>query len=561
MPALRFPDASRSARWTVPKTGEVFAGKYRVQRVLGRGALAEVVLATHVRLEQSVALKILLPEWAGHAEVEERFLREARAATRIRSEHVARVFDVVTDEGTAPHLVLEYLDGQDLDDVLASRGPLPVRTAVEYLLQASEALAEAHMHGIVHRDLKPSNLYLTHRADGSECVKVLDFGISHVEGPRELRLTDPKALMGSPYYMAPEQIHSPRSVDARADVWALGAILYELVSGVPPFTAPSLPELYRLVVEEEPPPLAQVHPSVPLELEAAIRGALTKDAGRRFHDVGAFARAIAPFGGAAGQESAERIVRVLARGSSHPARSRASREADNTPDGRVLAGGVAVEGDVLSRVSAPRLRGTVPDPAASTHDDDLGDGDDDDDDDDEGWLNGITPVAVRATSVRSVSVAREVARRGPVEAPRTLPAAQPRRRRVVGPLALGALIGGTVALGLALALGPASFRDRARALVSDWMVRVQQIATGRLDVTGEPLSIERPPFAADARPKPVPSATAALPAPRPLPKPTQPAPPRAKPAAPAKVSPTRPALHREDAHRTRRDESLFEDRK
>src|SRR5262249_47545583 len=159
-------------------------------------------------LDQRVALKILLPEWAGDPDVVERFLREGRAATRIKSEHVVRVFDVGTLESGAPFLVMEFLEGHSLDDVLATWGALPVPTAIDWVLQAAEAIGEAHTQGIVHRDLKPANLFLTRRADGSACIKVIDFGLSKLTDPRmsgaSVKLTRPTDVMGSPHYMAPE---------------------------------------------------------------------------------------------------------------------------------------------------------------------------------------------------------------------------------------------------------------------------------------------------------------------------------------------------------------------
>src|SRR5580700_4611207 len=236
--------------------GQVLAGKYRVERVLGRGGMGMVVAAEHLHLRQKVAIKFLLPDATD--EVVARFLREARSAARIRSEHVARVLDVAELPDGAPYMVMEYLDGSDLSRVLRKRGPLPIEDAVDYVLQAGEAIAEAHMAGIVHRDLKPANLFLTTAADGSATVKVLDFGISkdsnETNADEAMALTRTTAVLGSPYYMAPEQMRSTRGVDARADIWSLGIILYQLLTKSVPFKSESFVELALMVVNEEPAP-------------------------------------------------------------------------------------------------------------------------------------------------------------------------------------------------------------------------------------------------------------------------------------------------------------------
>src|SRR5262245_19524317 len=203
---LRMQRDQQAQRSAVPVVaGDVIAGKYRVERELGAGGMGVVVAATHLQLDQRVALKFLLPQVACDAAWVERFSREARAAVKIQSEHVARVLDVGTLPSGQPYMVMEYLDGSDLAQVVRQHGGLPGQEAIEYVLQACEALAEAHAAGIVHRDLKPANLFLTRRADGSPCVKVLDFGISKamLVGPQERPgspLTQTSALMGSPRY-------------------------------------------------------------------------------------------------------------------------------------------------------------------------------------------------------------------------------------------------------------------------------------------------------------------------------------------------------------------------
>lgn len=291
------------------QVGDILVDKYRVERVLGAGGMGVVVAATHLQLEEPVAIKLMLPEAARSSEAGQRFLREARAAVKIKSEHVARVTDVGTLPSGAPYMVMEHLTGRDLADALAADGPLPPAVAAEYVLQACEALAEAHAAGIVHRDLKPPNLFLTHRADGSPCIKVLDFGISKFTTSKASELkTKTSAVMGSPLYMSPEQLRSARDVDARSDIWALGAVLYELLTGVPPFDAETIPQLLMMIIEAPTPPLGR--PDVPPALEAVVRRCLEKDRDRRYQHVGELAEALAPFVGARGRMSAERVVEV-----------------------------------------------------------------------------------------------------------------------------------------------------------------------------------------------------------------------------------------------------------
>jgi eukaryotic-like serine/threonine-protein kinase len=295
--------------------GEILAGKYRVERVLGIGGMGVVVAAHHIQLDKRVALKFLLPEATTNAEVVARFAREARAAVKIESEHVARVIDVGAMESGAPYMVMEYLVGSDLAHRLQEHGAIAIEEAIDYLLQACEAIAEAHAAGIVHRDLKPANLFLTRRADGSSLVKVLDFGISKATLPAgsqpDMSLTKTASVMGSPLYMAPEQMRSTRSVDARADIWALGVILYELLSGKVPFEATTMPELCAMVLTEAPAPLRDKRPDTPPGLWAVIERCLQKDPAQRFGNVSDLANALSSFAPARSRLSVERISRVL----------------------------------------------------------------------------------------------------------------------------------------------------------------------------------------------------------------------------------------------------------
>ena len=299
------------------QVGQLIAGKYRIQKVLGRGGMGVVLAALHEHLNQHVALKFLTDDAYQQPEAVTRFLREARSAVQIQSEHVARVMDVGTLESGAPYIVMEYLRGLDLKEVSTRRGPLPLTEAVDYVLQACDAVAEAHSLGIIHRDLKPSNLFLTERPDGSPLVKVLDFGISKaLHGGRggetsKHQMTASAAIMGSPQYMSPEQIRSSKNVDARADVWALGTILHELVAGSPAYVADTVPGLLAMIVADSPPPLSATRPDVPSELEAVVLRCLEKDRERRFASVAEFARALERFASPEMRAIIRRICRVL----------------------------------------------------------------------------------------------------------------------------------------------------------------------------------------------------------------------------------------------------------
>src|ERR1700722_6382786 len=271
--------------------GDVLAGKYRVERVIGQGGMGVVVAATHLQLGQLVALKFTTLD-SGPAV--ERFLREARSAVRLRSEHVARVTDVGTLETGAPYMVMEYLEGQDLSQVLRDRGPLAVPDAVGYVVQACEAVAEAHGLGIVHRDLKPHNLFLTSGVSGLPKVKVLDFGISK-SMDAELALTRTAEIVGTPMYMSPEQLRSARDVDLRTDIWALGVILYELLTGRLPFEAENLPQLCTMVATEAPKSLIEHRPDLPRALNDAVLHCLERAPQARFADAAELVAALAPF--------------------------------------------------------------------------------------------------------------------------------------------------------------------------------------------------------------------------------------------------------------------------
>jgi len=288
--------------------GQILAGKYAIERVLGQGTMGLVLGARHIALQQPVAIKIMLAGRKVTADHEARFLREARIAAMLKSEHAAKVLDMGTHESGAPYIVMEFLDGQDLAAVLEERGPLQVGDAVAYILQACEAIAEAHALGIVHRDIKPANLFLTKSMDG-DCVKVVDFGVAK-QMDSDLGLTGTGAALGSPLYMSPEQMNGSRDVDARADIWALGVTLYELLAQTTPFHADTVMALMTHVLLEPPRPLEQFRPDAPPGLAAVIVQALEKDRQRRFPSVAQFAAALAPYAGASSAQHVERAAKV-----------------------------------------------------------------------------------------------------------------------------------------------------------------------------------------------------------------------------------------------------------
>lgn len=278
--------------------GEVLLGKYRVERVLGKGGMGIVVAARHVHLGELFAIKMLLPEAMDHHEAVERFLREARASAKLKGEHVARVHDVGSLENGIPYMVLEYLDGQDLKKVVRSRGGLPLDEAALYVYQACEAVSEAHSNGIVHRDLKPANLFLIQRPNGSPCVKVLDFGISkEIDPTNQLSsdLTRTGAFMGSPLYMSPEQMANIKAADVRTDIWALGVILYELAVGRVPFTAAAVTELVTKVLTTSPIAPSLARPGIPTAFDAIVLKCLEKQPEHRFQSVRELMEQLLPY--------------------------------------------------------------------------------------------------------------------------------------------------------------------------------------------------------------------------------------------------------------------------
>jgi serine/threonine-protein kinase len=298
------PHTAATSRLPV-REGEILEGQYRIVRVLGQGGMGCVFLAMHVHLEIPVAIKFLMD--ATSREAERRFIREASITANLKSRHVVRV-NSVGRHNEALYIVMEYLDGEDLSALLKRAGPLPIESAVGHILEACEALALAHAAGVVHRDVKPSNLMLTRRG-----IKVLDFGVSKVTAARVSgtlpgRLTTTSEFIGSPIYMAPEQINNAANVDGRADIWSIGVVLYQLLSGATPWMADTVLGLFSIMAKQPPKPITEYRCDVPAGLAAIIEQCLEKDRERRWPSIAAFAAALAPYGPRSAAEIVERIA-------------------------------------------------------------------------------------------------------------------------------------------------------------------------------------------------------------------------------------------------------------
>ncbi len=291
----------------VPRPGEVIEGKYRVEKVLGEGGMGVVLAAHHELLDQKVAVKVLT---ATDPKAMSRFSLEAKATAQLKSEHVARIMDVGVLPDGAPFMVMEYLEGCDLEELLRLNGRLPVEETVGYVIDALDGLAQAHALEIIHRDIKPANLFLAVQTSGTSIVKLVDFGISKSIASRSSGktgvLTGDHSTVGSPTYMAPEQIRSPKDVDARSDIWAIGVVIYELLSGAAPFRGDSVGEIFAAVLEQRPRALSKVVPDVPPELSAIVARCMS-DRAERYPNVLELATALAPFGP---EDSAARVKRI-----------------------------------------------------------------------------------------------------------------------------------------------------------------------------------------------------------------------------------------------------------
>jgi serine/threonine-protein kinase len=378
----------------------VLAGKYRIERILGTGGMAVVAAAYHLQLHQRVAIKYLVEEALEYPEVVERFTREARAAARIRGEHVARVIDVGTFDCGAPYMVLEYLRGQDLAWHLTKNGPLPVGDVVRYMLETCEALAEAHTAQIVHRDLKPANLFLAKGPDHRNMIKVLDFGVSKiVDEP----MTDPAKLLGTVGYMSPEQLRASHGVDTRTDIWSIGVIMYELLTGVTPFTGATMVAIAQAITTNTPKPISEIRPDLPAGLAAAITRCMSTHPADRFPTVLELARAIAPFAEGGDPKSVARIMGVVCGSMAPPPIAIPAYAATPLPATPKTPPPIASEAPMVTPIRAtPELSRSI----AST------------------WLrSGRTWFAVGALAIAALVSGRDVLQRAPAAKPPPVPSA------------------------------------------------------------------------------------------------------------------------------------------
>jgi serine/threonine-protein kinase len=514
------------------ETGQILAGKYRVDKVLGEGGMGIVVAATDLQLERQVAIKFLLPEFAHHPEASPRFMREARAAVKIQSEHIARVIDVNTMENGSPYMVMEYLHGSDLAHVLDDRGQLPMEEAVLFVIEACDAIAEAHSYGIVHRDLKPANLFLAKMPDESHRIKVLDFGISKsvIAGGSTIdqSLTRTSSMMGSPLYMSPEQIKSTRDVDQRTDVWALGVILYELLTGNLPFSGKSIPELSAQILLEPPLPLSHYRPDLPQELGDVLVMALQKDLNKRYPSTSEFAIDLLHFAPRKARANVERITRLL-----HQAGI--SQSIMPAPSSR----GAETMGPSLSslpRASASKLP-APPGIGGALEGVDTG-------------ILGSRPVSAQGRNSTGIRVEGAMARSGPTVTEFTkTPGPHPTTRFSSRSLAVAGLVLAVLIGGLALALLSGGDDVSAEATTQDEAA----LAAAPEPRPAAPAQPEPPSAAVQAaetrdepepavRPVPPepPAAIEPTPAPKPRPKPVVKAP-APRPAQPAATGPAGPA--------------------
>lgn len=477
--------------------GDVIAGKYRVEELIAVGGMGVVVSARHLSLGQTVAIKVLLPLEVSDDSTSAipRFLREARAAAGLKSEHVVRIFDVDTLPSGLPYMVMERLSGQDLRRVVKLGGPLPVEQAVDFVLQAADAIGEAHSTGIVHRDLKPSNLFLTHHTDGRPWVKVLDFGISKAshDPTTDTALTVSRAMIGSPMYMSPEQVRDAKSVDGRSDIWSLGVILHELLTGKPAFRGESLPAICAAIAADQPQSIAAERQDVPPELVAIVERCLEKDPARRFRTVDELRAALQPFLG--------RFAPTLP-----------------VPPPSVRSGPISGRVPLGSSGSIDVAVGLVSSGASSSPTSIRIDGNFD-----------------RASDPDAPTLHREVAPApyAPSDAPFSATGVAPARRSRL-PLVLGVT---AVALGVALAFGLSTLlSSRTNAAANPSPAGGDGPHTAPSAVRAEPQPVEPAPTAQAAPPvpsaaEPVPSATAARPAEKGRARPAEPKPSGKKPDA------------------------------
>ena len=278
--------------------GRVIDGKYRLTRPLGQGGMGVVWVATHTALGREFAVKLLRPEFAGDAQTLIRFQQEAVAVSKVGNPHLVALTDFGTTPDGGPYIVMELLEGCTLEEAMRAERPMAVPRIIDIVCQMLTGLAAVHERGIVHRDLKPANVFLTQLGERQDFVKLLDFGVAKVlGGDRVSHFTRTGVLLGTPTYMSPEQAQGGRGVDHRADLWAVGVILFRALTGRRPHDATSRGERLAAIATQDVPPLRRFRPDLDEELEAILRRALTREVGRRFATALDFRAALEPFRG------------------------------------------------------------------------------------------------------------------------------------------------------------------------------------------------------------------------------------------------------------------------
>ena len=355
-----------------PQPGTILLGKYRVLSLIGEGGMGAVLKARHIDLDEDVAIKCLLPHHLEREDIVRRFLREAKAAVKLKGKHVARVLDVGRLETGVPYIVMEYLDGADLNAIVKHHGAQDPAVAVDLMLQACEAIAEAHSIGIIHRDIKASNFFVSQPENQAPHLKVLDFGIATApEGTSDL--TNTQSVIGTPAYMAPEQMRSSKTSDARSDIWSLGVVLFELLEGSRPFRSDVYSELCLKVGMD--PPLPITNPNVPGELVKVVMRCLEKSVENRYQSIAELAFDLMPFASdpVFARAYAEQCARLLGRrsyGAPAPAYSHTGPITPVSPDDlsdvrTQFTPGTLTPANIAPQPSVPTLLGR-PTPVPST---------------------------------------------------------------------------------------------------------------------------------------------------------------------------------------------------
>ena len=387
-PRPQKPDASgRNATAQRPlhrpaTAGDIIADKYRLMRMLGRGGMGRIFEADHLLLDSKVALKFMHPHLARDRAQVSRFQREARAAATLKSEYVARIIDVDQLASGELYIVMEYLEGASLETMATEGRGLPVHDALTYIVQACDALAEAHARSIIHRDVKPANLFLTRGKSGEPIIKVLDFGLAKSLASSEgfsvstTSSTVAGQALGTPYYMSPEQVTGADVIDGRSDIWAIGATLYELLTGTLAFPGSNAAIVFNHILEGRPTPLRMLRPDVTESVAAIVDGCLRLDMKARFQTVRDLVKALEaslppalaaqPLPFVAAPLSTDRFMRSSAPPSLVPSLVPSVRgtavslvEALSQPEPPVLQQGPTLRQTVLAALAGPMLIAVV----------------------------------------------------------------------------------------------------------------------------------------------------------------------------------------------------------